>query len=242
MKFVLFVWFAFLSIGPVFAQGQIILNDGSIATIERTSAIGSDMAVICRGTVVDEAGYPVDGVNIVVCRDLLFPDVFGSQSKKGGKFSIRVAKGNYFIEFSAPGYENLRIEADLMRDAEVGNVVLRSSGNGDEAGTGVTIKAMGTYYIMNLKPSSYKGMTLADIIADAPFVDMFAEHGNVLLNENYELNIDNQPVRVASDVLRNYLASIAGEDVRSVKVVSGRRCPVADAYPATPAIVSITTR
>lgn len=239
---VLTALFAIVSGCAAFAQGQVFLNDGSMATIERSSAISPDVASVCSGVVVDEAGNPVDGVNIVACRDLLFPDVFGTQGKKGGRFGLRVIKGNYCIEFTAPGYENLRMEVDLMRDADMGEVVMRRSGEEGASGAGVAFKMMRSYYVMNLKPSSYEGGTLADILADAPFVDLFGGQGSVMLNENYELTIDGQPVRVEAGVLRNYLASIAGGEVKSVKVVTGRRKPIADAYPATPAVVSVTTR
>ncbi len=222
----------------------MFLNDGSMATVERSSAISPDRASVCSGIVVDENGDPIDGVTVAACQDLLVPSVFGSQSKKGGKFDLRVLKGRYVLEFLAPGYDMVRVEADLTDEKfDLGKVVMRLPEGGKPEDNGDTFKFMRSYYQLSLKPHSfYEGKTLADVLEALPFVELFSEPQRVMFNEMYELSIDGQAVRVKPEVLRGYLASIAAGDVKSVKVVSGRRAPVADVYPATPAVVSVTTR
>ena len=245
MRITLFAFaFSLLASSFACAQGRIFLNDGSMATVERPSAISPEMSSVCSGIVVDENGDPIDGVTVAACQDLLVPSVFGIQSKKGGKFDLRVRKGRYVLEFMASGYDKVRVEADLTDDRrDLGKVVMRRSEGGKFEIGGDTFKFMRNYYLLSLKPHPlHEGKTLADVLEALPFVELFSEPQNVMFNEMYELNIDGQAVRVKPEVLKGYLASIAAEDVKSVKVVAGRRAPVADVYPATPAVVSVTTR
>ncbi len=215
-----------------------------MATVERSSVISPEMASVCSGVVVDENGNPIDGVTVAACQDLLMPSVFGIQSKKGGKFDLRVRKGRYVLEFMAPGYDGVRVEADLTDDKlDLGKVVMRLPEGGKPENSGDTFKFMRNYYLLSLKLHPlHEGRTLADVLEALPFVELFSEPQSVMFNEMYELNIDGQAVRVKPEVLKDYLASIAAGDVKSVKVMAGRRAPVADAYPATPAVVSVTTR
>ena len=83
------------------------------------------------------------------------------------------------------------------------------------------------------KHPAYEGKTLADILADAPAVDMDGGELKVMQDGNVQVYIDNKPLLVPFDVMVRYFGSVAASDVKMVRVVAG----AAD----TPSMLYITT-
>ena len=208
------------------AQTIINLPDGQTVSVtmyrsEAGAPIADEYARMCRGVIVDENGNPISGINVSCCHDCLYPQIYGSVSDSNGKFRVKVVSGNYFIEFTALGYEKLRLSADLIQDLDMGTVVMKRSESSVLDPAAQSIKYMRKYYLMSIKTkSAYNGKTLVDLLNDAPFVDIWNEPQSVMLNPKYEIKIDGQPVRVAQETMKKYLSSISADEIRAIKVLT----------------------
>ena len=207
------------------AQGITIVPIGTAS--ETASSIDlkfdpDDMGRV-KGVVTDDKGNPVADAVVTMTNDRL---IFGGQSKKQGNFSVGSYFGVYTLEVSSPGYAKYKAEVDIGK-GEVKKPVAAAGGNG------FTCKSMSYFMRVASKHPAYEGKTLADILADAPAVDMDGGELKVMQDGNVQVYIDNKPLLVPFDVMVRYFGSVAASDVKMVRVVAG----AAD----TPSMLYITT-
>ena len=163
--------------------------------------------------------------------------IFGGQSKKQGNFSVGSYFGVYTLEVSSPGYAKYKAEVDIgkgeVKTVDVKLTPLDGKPVAAAGGNGFTCKSMSYFMRVASKHPAYEGKTLADILADAPAVDMDGGELKVMQDGNVQVYIDNKPLLVPFDVMVRYFGSVAASDVKMVRVVAG----AAD----TPSMLYITT-
>lgn len=227
---------AMLSVASASAQEFKIVPIGTAS--ETASSIDlkfdpDDMGRV-KGTVTDDNGNPVADAVVTMTNDRL---IFGGQSKKQGNFSVGSYFGVYTLEVSSPGYAKYKAEVDIGK-GEVKNVDVKLSpldGKPVAAARGndFTCKSMSYFMKVASKHPAYEGKTLADILADAPAVDMGGSELKVMQSTNVQVYIDNKPLLVPFDVMVRYFGSVAASDVKMVRVVAGAA--------RSPAMLYVTT-
>ena len=68
--------------------------------------------------VVDKDGNPIVGRPIILCQDILFPQLYFGQTDKNGEFTVRVNRSAYIAEIGGAGYKKMLFPLDMMRDYE----------------------------------------------------------------------------------------------------------------------------
>lgn len=218
------------------AQGITIVPIGTAS--ETASSIDlkfdpDDMGRV-KGVVTDDKGNPVADAVVTMTNDRL---IFGGQSKKQGNFSVGSYFGVYTLEVSSPGYAKYKAEVDIgkgeVKTVDVKLTPLDGKPVAAAGGNGFICKSMSYFMRVASKHPAYEDKTLADILADAPAVDMDGGELKVMQDGNVQVYIDNKPLLVPFDVMVRYFGSVAASDVKMVRVVAG----AAD----TPSMLYITT-
>lgn len=187
-----------------------------------------------KGVVTDDKGVAIVDAIVTIYNDTF---IFGARSKKGGNYSLGGNFGVYNLEVSSPGYAKYKAEVDFgkgeVKTVDVKLTPLDGKPVAAAGGNGFTCKSMSYFMRVASKHPAYEGKTLADILADAPAVDMDGGELKVMQDGNVQVYIDNKPLLVPFDVMVRYFGSVAASDVKMVRVVAG----AAD----TPSMLYITT-
>ena len=216
---------AMVSVASASAQEFKIVPIGTISDLNRSEIRlkfdPDDMGRV-KGTVTDDKGNPVADAVVTMTNDRL---IFGGQSKKQGNFSVGSYFGVYTLEVSSPGYAKYKAEVDIgkgeVKSVDVKLTPLDGKPVAAARGNDFTCKSMSYFMKVASKHPAYEGKTLADILADAPAVDMGGSELKVMQSTNVQVYIDNKPLLVPFDVMVRYFGSVAASDVKMVRVVAG---------------------
>jgi len=195
-------------------------------------------ATACRGKVVDKEGNPIADRPIILCQDILFPQLFYSRTDKNGEFAIRVIRSNYIAEIGGSGYRKMRFAIDLMRDYRFEQTLTLTYEDGVESDISdlLKLKLHRHHYQMDVAyDKRLEGKTLFDILNYAPFFDLWSGDSKVMLNPRYKITLNGQPVNANAEKLKNIFQSVEAEKVKRIKVTTAS---IAQQLPAT---VEITT-
>lgn len=198
----------------------------------------ADDATACRGQVVDKEGNPIVGRPIILCQDILFPQLYFGQTDKNGEFTIRVNRSNYIAEIGGAGYKKMLFSLDMMRDYNFEQPLTLTYEDGVESDISdlLKLKLHRHYYQMDITPDKrLTGKTLFDILNYAPFFDIWSDEPKVMLNPRYKITLNGQPINANAEKLKSVFQSVEAESVKRIKVTT------ASIFQKAPTLVEITT-
>ena len=200
------------------------------------------------GTVTDETGYPMPGVNITVKGTLI-----GVVTSSDGNYSIIVPDKDAVLVFSFVGYithemvagEHNSINISLIEDTrELEEVVVIGYGSQSRRNVTGSVAKVNMDQLENL-PNSNVTQALRGRIAGVQFIDNGrpGQNGTILVRGQRSITAKNDPLIIVDGVFFNgSLADINPTDVSSMEVLKDASAAAIYGSRAANGVILITTK
>jgi TonB-linked SusC/RagA family outer membrane protein len=240
--------------GPLNIQYQlsgeyIILRKRIVPDTTQTADSNlSSVAVVVTGTVTDESGAPLPGVNVVVKGTTL-----GTTTNAEGKYSISLAEGTETLIFSFIGYKTVELSPG---NNTVFNVTLESDvtslGEVVVIGYGTQNKAEITSSVASIKSENFNKGNVTDagqliqgkvagLTISVPSGDPTSS-SQILLRGNTTLLGANVSPLILVDGVPGDLRTVAPEDIESIDVLKDGSAAAIYGTRGTNGVILITTK
>lgn len=176
------------------------------------------------GTIIDQMEQPIEFVNVVLT-DEAGNLVKGSITEAAGTFSFTLEKGNYQLTCSFIGYQDLQKNIVLEQDQALGKITLETSAN--ELETVVvqsrrpTITRKIDRLVFSIKNTMLSEGDAWEVLRKTPGVSASSDgklqiHGKA----GVIVMIDERPVRLSSEELKNMLQGMSAGEIAAIEVIS----------------------
>ena len=174
------------------------------------------------GTVIDEAGAPMAGVQVMAFSPKA-GYVYTAKSDKKGAFKMLLYPGTqYVVEFMAPGYKKFAAVCDAEhKEIEGQPVTMVATVDGIAQMKGKAPVVNGEFRNVQVtvpKHACNEGRSLTDLLNELPAIEISEQSLFVFLNSRTEVRVNNKLLRVRPQALYGYLSNIEAKDLRVVRV------------------------
>lgn len=174
------------------------------------------------GSVVDEAGAPMVGVQVMAFSPKT-GYVYTAKSDKKGAFKMLLFPGTqYVVEFTAPGYKKFAAVCDAEdKEIEGQPVTMVATVEGIAHMKGKAPIVNGSFRNIQITVSKHdcnNDRPLTDLLNELPAFEISEQAFFAFLNSRTEIRINNQLLRVRPQALFNYLSNIEAKALRVLRV------------------------
>ena len=173
-----------------------------------------------QGRVVDEAGKAVGYATVIVFQGGEM--VSGVTSDDEGRFSLKVADGDYSLEVEFVGYEPVKRDIKVVGEVDLGDVVMKELATGiEEVVVAATmIRREADRFVVDVANSATAiGKDGTELLKQSPGVRVSSEDISINGAKGTKVYLNDREIKLSGEELVLYVSQLRAEDISKIEIV-----------------------